>query len=311
MQAGRYLLLAALVAYLLTGLKQVRPGERAVVRRFGRVVARPGPGLWIGLPYGMDRVDCVAVDQVRRVRIGYEPEAEEVDLTAPPGQLLTGDHNLVNVQILLDYAVRSEQVEDYLVQADRADGLIARAAEAILTEWVAGRKVDEVLIRGKVELPALLVRRTQERVEPYRLGVLIQGVSVAYLLPPDEVKPAFDRVNSAQTEIRTREHEARQAAARLLRETAAKKDNIEKLTAAYVREQLLLARAEAEAFEKRLNQYHELRRENPHFLSGIWWEEMGKLFAKMKADGRLDLLDNHLAGDGLDITVAPPLPKRK
>src|SRR3954447_8619948 len=55
----RYLVLLALAAYLLTGVAQVRPEERAVVRRFGRVVARPGPGLWVGFPAGIDRLHRV------------------------------------------------------------------------------------------------------------------------------------------------------------------------------------------------------------------------------------------------------------
>src|SRR5438445_3834681 len=137
----RYLLalLALLfVASLLSGVTQVRPGERGVVRRFGRVVDKPGPGLWIGLPWGMDRVERIPIDLVRPVRVGYQPNPDDTGLTTPPGQLLTGDQNLVNVQVVLDYAVRDDQVEDYIVQAANVDGLVARAAEAMLAEWVAG-----------------------------------------------------------------------------------------------------------------------------------------------------------------------------
>lgn len=303
-------LLLGLFGYLLTGVTQVRPGERAVVRRFGRVVDKPGPGLRIGLPAGMDRVDRVPVDLVRRVAIGYQPDADEADQTMPPGQLLTGDHNLVNVQVLLDYSVSDEQLEDYVVHAERADGVIARAGESILAEWVAGRKVDEVLLRGKAELPALLVERTQARIEPYRLGVLIQRASVSHLFPPAEVKPAFDDVTRAQSAMRTQEYKAREEAAKRLRDAQAEKHRIERMAAAYVKEQIVLAQAEADTFERRLNQYHQLRRDNPYFLAGIWWDQIGKLFTQLKETGRIDLLDNQLGGDGLDITVTPPLPKR-
>jgi membrane protease subunit HflK len=310
----RYLFWAFLLiggGYLLTGVTQVRPGEIAVVRRFGRVVDQPGPGLHVGLPYGMDRVDRVPVDLVRRVRIGYQPDADENDQTTPPGQLLTGDYNLVNVQVLLDYAIKEKDVVDYVVQAERADGVIARAAEAIIAEWVAGRKVDEVLLRGKVELPELLVRRTQARIEPYHLGVVIQNASIAYLYPPDEVKQAFDDVTRAETAIGTRQQEALQEAARRLREAEAEKHRIEKMTAAYRQEQVVLAQAEARSFVQRLEQYRRLRKDNPHVLAGIWWDQIGKLFTRLKENGRLDLLDNHLGADGLDITVAPPLPKKR
>jgi hypothetical protein len=37
---------------------------------------------------------------------------------------------------------------------------------------------------------------------------------------------------------------------------------------------------------------------------------MSKLFAQLKLDGRIDLLDNHLAGDELNLTFFPPKPKK-
>src|SRR4051812_2725539 len=158
----------ALLGYALTGVVQVRPGERAVVRRFGRVLdVKPEPGLWVGLPWGMDRVDRVPVEFVRPVIVGYRPQEDEDALATPPGQLLTGDHNLVNVQVVLNYSVRPDGVEDYVVQADRADELVARAAETAMAEWVAGRTVDEVLLNGKSALPGWLVAHTQDLIEPY------------------------------------------------------------------------------------------------------------------------------------------------
>jgi len=306
-----YLVAAGLLAYLLTGFTQVRPGERAVVRRFGKVVDISGPGLLVGLPYGMDRVDRVPVDLVRRVRVGFQPQADDMDETTPAGQLLTGDQNLVNVQVVVDYAVDSAHIEDYVVNVERSDGVIARTAEAVLAEWLAGRNVDEVLIAGKAELPAVLTRRVAALLRPYRLGVRIQGASVSYLFPPDEVKREFDQVSSAQTEIGTTVHKARQQAAGRLNAAEAEQDRLGKMTAAYVQEQLVGARAEAASFEKRLRQYQESRRTNPHYLAQIWWNEIGKVFARLRENGRIDLLDNHLGSDGLDITIAPPLPKKK
>jgi modulator of FtsH protease HflK len=312
----RYLLyvgVLVLLASLLTGVTQVRPGERAVVRRFGRVLDdKPGPGLYIGLPWGMEQVDRVPIGLVRQVTVGQAPrDMDDTGQTTPAGQLLTGDHNLVNLQVVIDYAVNEDEVEDFVIQQDRADGLVARAAESVMAEWVAGRTVDDVLLRGKVELPAYVVQRTQERIADYRLGVRIQEASVTHLNPPADVRDAFDNVTRAQTEIRTRIYEAEQEADRKLREAAADKFRSERLTAAYAREQRLLAQAEAENFEKRLRQYRQLSRENPYYLNGLWWDEMSRLYANMRANGRIDLLDHHLAADGLDITQFPPLPKKK
>src|SRR4029077_16934917 len=126
----RYFLAACgllLLGYLLTGVSQIRPGERAVVRRFGKVVDVPRPGLYVGLPWGMDRVDRVPADLLRRVQVGYPRDWVDGGQTQPPGQLLTGDHNLVNLQVEIDYAVDQGSDEDYVVDyvlhADRTDGL--------------------------------------------------------------------------------------------------------------------------------------------------------------------------------------------
>src|ERR1700677_4028974 len=89
-------LVLVVVVYALTGVTQVRPGERAVVRRFGRVLPdKPKPGLLIGLPWGMDRVDRIPVDRVQSVVVGYQDTETLSSSEMPAGQLLTGDHKLV------------------------------------------------------------------------------------------------------------------------------------------------------------------------------------------------------------------------
>src|SRR3954468_14021588 len=118
---------AALLGYLLTGVVQVRPGELAVVRRFGRVLdEKPVSGLWVGLPWGMDRVDRVEVDSVRSLEVGYDPESEERD--APPVQVQTGDDNIVNIRLTLNYKVVPDEVADFVLQGERVPAVLARLA---------------------------------------------------------------------------------------------------------------------------------------------------------------------------------------
>jgi membrane protease subunit HflK len=312
MKTLRYVLLFLFVAYLLTGVAQIGPEERAVVRRFGKVVAKPGPGLWIGLPWGIDRLDRVPTATVRRVTVGYQPEAID-DSPTPAGQLLTGDQNLVNVQVAVDYALAEGEtaLEDYVMQRDQIDGVIAREAEAVMAEWVAGRTVDDVLLAGNAELPSHLVRQVQKRAEPYRLGVRITQASVAYLAPPEEVRSAFEEVNRAQTNIRTQEYRARQEEQARLRAASAEKFRLEQEARAAADAKLSQARAEAEAFGKRLESYRRLKVQNPDVLTAIWWDEMGRVLLSLKGRGRIDLLDNHLGADGLDITQVVQPGKRR
>jgi membrane protease subunit HflK len=314
MRFFKYFLLLLFAGYLLTGVTQVRPGERAVVRRFGRVLdEKPRPGLWIGLPWGMDRVDRVPVDRLQRVTVGYVQDAGDDGLATPPGQLLTGDHNLVNVQVLIDFAVRQHDETDvvnYVINEDRVQGVLARVAEAVLAEWIGGRPVDDVLVQGKALLPGVLVETVQHRIDLYHLGVEIRGASVAHLFPPPEVRQDFDNVTRAQTAIRTQEQRALQEAVQTVRSAEVERNQIENRTRAYVEEQFTLARADAETFEKRLHVYQQLRRENPQVLTALWWEEVSRLLGKLKEGGRIDLLDNRIGSDGLDIMQFPPLPKK-
>ncbi len=309
MRLFKVLCVLLVLGYLLTGLVQVRPGERAVVRRFGRVLAeKPEPGLWVGLPWGMDRVDRVAVDRVQSVTVGYrETDAGE---TMPPGQLLTGDHNLVNVQAALYYKVRLPEIEDHVLQEDRVGALLSRAAEAVMAEWVAGRTVDEVLLKGKNELPQELKRHIPEMIGLYHLGVQVLDARVAAVAPPDEVKAAFDSVALEQTRIATRRNQAEQEAEARWRAARADKYALEQATAAYVHNQELLARRDAERFGERLAQYRRGLRDNPHYLRQIWEEERGKLFAQLKQNNQIDLLDHHLGAGGLDLFTTPPLPPK-
>jgi membrane protease subunit HflK len=300
----------AVVGYGLTGVVQVRPGERAVVRRFGRVLdEKPEPGLWIGLPWGMDRVDRVAVDRVQSVVVGYTQD-EGGNNVMPAGQLLTGDHNLVNVQATIYYKVKPDQVESYVAQAERADNLVARAVETVMGEWVAGRNVDDVLLNGKTEMGPDLVKRTQDRISDYDLGVQILEARVTLIAAPDEVKSAFDKVAQAQTTIRTQLNIAEQDRETALRTAEGEKFRKEQDTAAYVLNRTTLAKRDADRFLERLKEYEEGKKRNPNYLRQIWEEERGKLFANLKENKRIGLLDHHLGADGLDMTIAPPLPNK-
>lgn len=302
----RILVVLAAAAYLLTGVVQIRPGERGVVRRFGRLLSQPlEPGLSIQLPWGMDRVDRVAVDRVQSVTVGYRDD-NSIGESMPAGQLLTGDHNLVNVQAILTYKVRRDEVADYVLQADRADALLSRAVEAVLARWVAGRTVDDVLLNGKTEMPTMLIGAAQDAIAPYRLGVQVLDARVALIAPPGDVKPAFDSVALAQTRMTTLQNEAERNVARNLSEAEAEVYQRQQETAAYVHARTLLAHQDAKRFLERLHQYEIGRQSNPHYLRQIWEEERGKLFARLKQNGQIDLLDHHLGAGGLDIITAPP-----
>ncbi len=292
---------------------QVRPEERAVVRRFGQVVAHPGPGLFVSLPWGIDRVDRVPVRTTRQFNLGYNNDANSDTSGTPPGQFVTGDHNLVNAQLVLSYAIgeTDEELDDYVLHRDQVEAVLGRVAEAATAEWAAGQPVDQVLLTGSAALPAWLMERLIERLPRFRLGVRVQRVSVSYLAPPEEVRAAFEQVTQAQTGIRTKEFQARQEANQRERLAEAFKYKLEQEAAEYRESQLRQAGADATEFLAQLTVYREVSKNNPDALTFLWWDEMRKAVLALKnRGGRVEPLDSYLNGGGLDLTQMMS-PKKK
>ena len=266
-----------------TALTQVKPGERAVVRRFGRVLEhKPGPGLYCGLPWGMERVDRVLVSEARRVPVGVTGRDEDESVT-PAGQFLTGDHNLVNVQAEIHYKVTEAEVEQFALQADRVEPLLVRLAVTALAEWIAGRTVDDVLARRDPrELPDFVRDAVQAGLRPCALGVEVERASIIRIFPPDEVKAAFDEVAKAETRKGTLINQAELEKERRLNEALGEVFQKQRSAAAYTQEQKLQAEAEAGAFLKQLGQYRTLAAKDPAYINTLWLDEMTRLYAKMK-----------------------------
>jgi hypothetical protein len=118
-------------------------------------------------------------------------------------------------------------------------------------------------------------------------------------------------VTRAQATIRTQEQDASAAAEKMLRAARAKAYDTEQQAAGQAHEQVTLAKVDAHAFRKRLEQYRRLRQSNGNVLAALWWDELGPVFAKLRAAGRLDLLDNHIGPDGLDVMQVGPRTERK
>jgi membrane protease subunit HflK len=278
-----------LVAWLLTGIKEIRPGERAVVRRFGRVVAVVSrPGLWIGLPWGIDRVDRIAVEQVRKLTIGYRPGEGPTEET-PPGQLLTGDRNLINVRLTINWKVNPDQVLAYVEQQDRAEELIAWTAEAVLAEWIAGRTVDDVLLKGTTPLREEIRPRMQARLEYCGLGVRVDSVDMT-LAPPDNVKADFDRVAEAEAERRTLVQKAREDARTKENAASAKVRKEDYNGDAYAKNRPAEARTEAAEFDERLATY----RAYPLVREAGRWTHLLQMVQKLIEAGQIHPLDPEL-----------------
>jgi membrane protease subunit HflK len=300
MKVFKWVITLGLVGYACSGVSPIKPDERGLVRRFGKIVATPGPGLWIGMPVGIDRLDRVSVLSVRQSTIGLDE----------PAILVTGDQNLIAATIVVGYAVDPQSLDRYILHQDTIETTIASLGQSLATEWAAARAIDDALIDGRVRLSAYLSERLPARLLRANLGVVIQQVGVQSLSPPEDVREAFTQVNEAQATMQTAENRARQDALRRIRDAETLANRIRSEAESRQNEAMTTAKADAEMFTRRLTAFRAIRSTNPDVLGSIWWEETGRMLLGIKGKGRIDLLDSHLGPNGLDFTTILPPAKR-
>lgn len=239
-------LVLVLVGIVASGFVSVAPGEVAVVRRLGRVVGPPwGPGLHWRLPLGIDRVDRIATDAVRRITVGQAAPAS-ADREPSAGEFLTGDLNLLRVEATLQYRV-SDPIA-VAIQGERADELLPSAAEAALSRALGRRGIDAALRSDRLRIAQETREDLQAIADSHDLGLRILGVSLTDARPPSEVAADFAEAQAAESRRDDRIQVARAHEAVQHATATALGGAIRESARAEAGRTLLAARAEADRF---------------------------------------------------------------
>jgi membrane protease subunit HflK len=199
-------LAALLGAYLASGFYVVGPDQRAVVRRFGAVAEQVGPGMHYRAPWPVDQVDVVKTTSVMKVGVGFVLPSADAEVTSGM-ELLTGDTNILNVALVLQYVIRDPT--DFLFKVKDTSAFVETVAEAVLTETVAGMPIDEVLTRGRVAVQERVKAQTQEILDRRRSGISIVSASIMAMTLDRSVAQAFQDVADAMADREKVINEAR------------------------------------------------------------------------------------------------------
>jgi membrane protease subunit HflK len=199
-------LVVLLGAHLASGFYTVGVDERAVVRRFGTVDGRVGPGMHYRLPWPVDRVDIVKTTSVMKVGVGFALPAG--DSEAPSGmELLTGDTNILNAALVLQYVIRDPA--EFLFDVEHTQAFVEAVAEGVLTETVLRMPIDEVLTKGRVAVQERVKAETQEILDRRRSGIAIVSASIMTMTLDRSVAQAFQDVADAMADREKLINEAR------------------------------------------------------------------------------------------------------
>ena len=254
---GLALLGLALLAYLLSGIYTVRPGEVAVVQRFGAVVApRVTEGLHFRLPWPIEKETIVNVAEVRREGVGLvESEPEHLHLeSAGKLQVLSGDTNIVDYEVIVQYQISDPTA--YLFNVDYAAyQLVREAVRAAVTRLSGSTSVDGILTTERQSLQNQIRQEVQTLLDGYNSGLAVVGVNFQKAYPPDEVADAFRDVSSAREDKARAVNEAEGYRNSIIPEARGQANRTLAEAAGFARVQQDQAIGAAQAFEAILTQY--------------------------------------------------------
>ncbi len=240
-----------LAIWLASGFYIVDAGERGVVLRFGRYIetSQPGPG-W-HLPWPVESVEIVNMEQVRTVEVGYRENVRNKILKE--SLMLTDDENIVDIQFAVQYTLKNP--EHYLFNNRSPDDAVRQVAESVMSQIVGKSQMDYVLYEGRADIAERAAKHIQEILDRYGAGISISRVTLQNAQPPQEVQPSFDdAVKAGQDRDRLKSEgqayandvipKARGVAARLQEEAAGYKQSV-----------IADAQGEADRFRQVLAQY--------------------------------------------------------
>lgn len=255
---GRFRLVvaAAVVAALLwlgSGFYVVGPGERGVVLLFGQVVSQTDSGLRWRLPAPFQQHHVVDVASVRRVEVGFRTDRGGSRPVPGEALMLTGDENIVEVQLFVQYLVRDPV--KFLFRARQPELALHSAAEVALRSAVGQNTIDYTMTDGRVEVQDRVRQQLQDLLDLYGTGLLATEVRLLAVDPPKEVQEAFHDVVRAWEDRERLIKEAEGYAEGVVPKARGEAVQMLRNAEAYREQRLIRARGDADRFERVLVEY--------------------------------------------------------
>ena len=200
--------LVILVAWgVMSSVYTIDVSEEGVITRFGAYERTSPSGMHFKLPYGIESVIKVQSKRVlqeefgfrtREIRSGAAATSYDKNQYAQESLMLTGDLNVADVEWILQYRISDPW--KFLFHARDPQRNIRDISMSIMRRIVGDRLVGGVLTTGRVEIADQAKILTQEVLNVYDMGIMIERVILQGVNPPEKVKPAFNEVNAAKQE---------------------------------------------------------------------------------------------------------------
>ena len=204
-------ILAALIVlvWLGSGIYIINPGEVGIVRTFGAWSGdQQTEGIHWRIPWPVQKADIISVQRVQSMELGFRSLGEigsgEGSVERPvESRMITGDENLVDTQLVVQYRIRDPGAFLFNVKDPSEDGrpdgeTLRDATNSALRQVVGQRPIDDVLTTGKESVQVETQQLLQRLLDEYGTGIQVVNVQLQDVQPPDEVQEAFKDVISAR-----------------------------------------------------------------------------------------------------------------
>jgi membrane protease subunit HflK len=234
----RFVVLLAILAWVLSGIYLVQPAERGVVLRLGKfnTLTLPGPHWYLR---GIDKVVLVDVDQLRTV--------------SHRAKMLTKDENIVQVELAVQYQVKDAQ--EYVFKVRDPDYTLQEATESALREVIGNISMDDFLSGGRGKIVQQTKDLTQEMLDKYQTGLMLTSVNLQNPQPPQEVQDAFEDAIKAQEDEQRYKNQADAYAYDILPRARGDATRLREAANAYREQVVAKANGEASRFLSILSAY--------------------------------------------------------
>ncbi|MEO5773940.1 MAG: FtsH protease activity modulator HflK [Sphingomicrobium sp.] len=180
------------VGLLLSTFHSIAPEQRGVVTRFGRYNTTLGPGVGITLPWPIDRVRKIDVENIREIPIGSGNEET---------LMLTSDQNIIDIAYQVRWKIKDP--EQYLFALAQPDETIRQVAESAMRAVIANVSLQGAMGDERGMIEAKVQEEMQHTLDAYHAGVAVQGIALRQADPPAAVNDAFKEVTAAQQEAQS------------------------------------------------------------------------------------------------------------
>jgi len=251
----KYLIILAVLVWLLSGIYIVDPAERGVVLRFGAYQETTGQGPHWRLPFPIESVYKVNVEQIRAAEIGFRniQNSSYGGNVSAESLMLTKDENMVDVNLAVQYKVADAKA--YLFNVLQPELTLSHVVQSVIRQVVGDSTMDFVLTTGREQVAQEVKSGAQVLLNEYVTGLVITAVTMQDAQPPIQVKDAFDDVVKAREDQQRYINEANAYANDILPKARGASQRLLAEAEAYRSQVVSKSEGEADRFNQILEEY--------------------------------------------------------